>query len=116
METKTIITIVCTIINIAIFVYILLRLRHMSLEYKTVAAHNSRLKVDLSIANLEKLEACQENTRLRIRLFNSERKAAEIQDKYSAVVCPTSNHLWDDIGGGVKRCRRCGRERMVEDA
>ena len=40
----------------------------------------------------------------------------QTQEKLSTILCPTNNHLWDDVGGGVKRCRRCGRERMVEDA
>ena len=116
METKTIITIVCTIINIAIFVYILLRLRHMSLEYKTVAAHNHALKADLSLATIKYLTSERDNTMLRLQLIAADQKNADLQDKYSAVVCPTNNHFWDDVGDGVKRCRRCGRERKVEDA
>lgn len=34
----------------------------------------------------------------------------------SGIICPHESHIWDDVGDGVKRCRRCGVERRTDDA
>lgn len=34
---------------------------------------------------------------------------AEKQRKLSKMLCQQENHIWDDAGDGVKRCRRCGK-------
>lgn len=34
----------------------------------------------------------------------------------SGIICPHESHIWDNIGDGAKRCRRCGIERRGEDA
>lgn len=81
--------------------------------YIDIAVQNSKALVDTHSAYLSAVET---NANLVGDYNVLMEKNFEKQDKLSAILCPTNNHLWDDIGGGVKRCRRCGRERMVEDA
>ena len=81
--------------------------------YIDIAIKNSKAVI---AANSAYLTAIQRNADLVVENVALMKKNSEKQDKLSAVLCPTNNHLWDDVGGGLKRCRRCGLERMVEDA
>ena len=104
-------------------IFLSVRLREMAqaLEHETeknkfyidIAVQNSKALVDTHSAYLSVVET---NANLVGDYNVLMEKNFEKQDKLSAILCPTNNHLWDDVGGGVKRCRRCGLERMVEDA
>lgn len=56
---------------------------------------------------LENMRIRDENAEIAVRHMAKE---LELQNKLSAITCPTNNHVWD-YSGGVKRCRKCGAVR-----
>ena len=56
-------------------------------------------------------DLCDEQKRLISRLKT---KNADLQDRLSDLICPQNNHVWDDVDG-VKRCRKCGKERYGQN-
>lgn len=73
--------------------------RNMTLE-KQLAAEHEILLENMRIRN--------ENAETAVRHMAKE---IELQKKLSAITCPTNNHVWDYVDG-VKRCRKCGVERI----
>lgn len=57
---------------------------------------------------LENMRIRDENAETAVRHMAKE---IELQKKLSAITCPTNNHVWDYVDG-VKRCRKCGVERI----
>lgn len=107
--------------SMCIFLSVRLKKTAKALEHETkknkfyidIAVQNSKALVDTHSAYLSAVET---NVNLVGENNVLMEKIIEKQGTLSAILCPTNNHLWDDVGGGVKRCRRCGRERKVEDA
>lgn len=76
--------------------------RNLTLE-KELAAEREIL--------LENMRIRDENAETAVRHMAKE---IELQNKLSAITCPTNNHVWDYVGG-VKRCRKCGVERYGQN-
>lgn len=60
---------------------------------------------------LENMRIRDENAEIAVRHMAKE---LELQNKLSAITCPTNNHVWDYVDG-VKRCRKCGAVRYGQN-
>ena len=77
-------------------------------------SENLTLEKRIDVLEYSVMETAQAFNWYQNRLAEVTEEKDRLTDKLAGILCPHESHLWDDTEHG-KRCRRCGKEKNVNE-